>query len=307
MHQLTFLFLLHSFLTSGQIDSNATLYTSVSAQKEILELYQQQYNLINQPKDIWTTTSFGKTHIIRTGDTTLPALLLIHGVNACAPLAINEVPQLTDSFCVYAVDVIGQPNLSSPNRPNSKSFEYGKWLNQVINNIPTDSLTLVGVSMGGFITLNALEQPSKKINKAFLIVPGGIKNGNLFTLFNKAFLPMKRYQKHHKEEDLNKFLSASGSDFSPIIKSWMSAVVLNFKMDTSPIPTISKKEAERIQTPLYIISSKDDLFFPGEKVIKRSKKIFPSLKGTKLILNSKHIPSKSDTELIEDYIFKNTL
>lgn len=307
MTRLLILILFCGTIGKSQVDSNSTLYSSKDAQKEILTLYQKQYARIKQPKDLWITTSFGKTHIIRSGDTTLPALVLVHGVNACAPLALNEVPNLTDSFCVYAVDVVGQPNLSAPTRPKMKSLEYGNWLNQVINQLPADSVTLVGVSMGGFISLNALQQPSDKISKTFVIVPGGIKNGNVFTLLTKAFLPMKRFQKHQREKDLNQFLSASGTDFSPMIKQWMSAVVLNFKMDTSPIPTISKKKAKQIKTPLYIISSKNDLFFPGDKVLKRSKKIFPSLVDTKLLIDSKHIPSKADTRIIENYIFKNTL
>ena len=51
----------------------------------------------------------------------------------------------------------------------------------------------------------------------------------------------------------------------------------DFEMDFSPIPTIKESEAKKIKTPLTIIGADDDLIFPGEKLLKRAKSIFPSL------------------------------
>jgi hypothetical protein len=47
--------------------------------------------------------------------------------------------------------------------------------------------------------------------------------------------------------------------------------------------------------------------FPGEKMIKRAKSIFPSLKNTVLLNNSKHVPNQKDFQFIENIILGNSI
>ena len=73
-------------------------------------------------------------------------------------------------------------------------------------------------------------------------------------------------------------------------------------MDFSPVPTITKQKAKAIKTPITLIAAKQDLIFPGEKMIKRAKHIFPSLKKHVLLEHSKHVQSTQDNILIQNII-----
>jgi esterase/lipase len=73
-------------------------------------------------------------------------------------------------------------------------------------------------------------------------------------------------------------------------------------MDFTPVPVIKMQSAKLINTPITLITAKKDFMFPGEKMIKRAKKIFPSLKETILLEHSKHVQSKLDNKKIVEII-----
>ena len=94
------------------------------------------------------------------------------------------------------------------------------------------------------------------------------------------------------------------TDKDPYAIQYLSKVFLHFKMDFSALPVISKKEANAIKTPINLFAGGNDIMFPGKKMLKRAKKIFPSLGNTILLEKSKHVQNKKDNTLIESYILK---
>ena len=65
-------------------------FKSEAGKREIFRLYDQKLQELNIPyeeEDI--LTSFGRTSVIQTGDTAHPPLVVIHGSNGCAPVALE--------------------------------------------------------------------------------------------------------------------------------------------------------------------------------------------------------------------------
>jgi pimeloyl-ACP methyl ester carboxylesterase len=280
-----------------------TLYKSEIGKKEILNLYDQKLDDLNIDFSYKTIeTTFGKTNIIITGDSSKPPILLIHGSNGCAPIALETYPTLYKDFHVFAVDVLAQPNKSEENVLSMKDNSYGLWLNEVITKLELKDVTLAGFSFGGLIILKTLIQDESKIKEVFLSAPAFIVNGNPLAALFKVFIPMKLYIRTKKEKYLEKFLNALFSERDKFALAFLSKVFLNFNMDFTPIPEIKEQEAKNIKTPITLIGAKQDLFFPGEKMIKRARKIFPSLKKTVLLANSKHVQSAFDNSMIEKLI-----
>lgn len=75
-------------------------------------------------------------------------------------------------------------------------------------------------------------------------------------------------------------------------------------MDFTSVPVIKTSEASKIQTPITVFAAENDIIFPGVKMIKRAKKIFPSLKFSLLLNDSKHVQNKNDNSLISSIIKK---
>lgn len=281
------------------------LYKSEIGEKEILELYDQKLEELKisyQYKTIETT--FGKTNIIVTGDRRNPPLVIVHGSNGCAPISLETYPNLSKKFQVFAVDVLAQPNKSAQHKMSMKDLSYGKWMNEVLEKLDLKNVTLVGFSMGGLVILKTLLQNEKAIKESFIVAPAYIVNGNPLVALFKVFIPMKRFMKTKKMKFVEKFLSTLFTDKDEFAIQYLSKVFLYFKMDFTPVPVISKKEASTIKSPITLYAAKDDVIFPGEKMIKRAVKIFPSLQRTILLKESKHVQGRKDNDKIEELILK---
>jgi len=282
------------------------LYKSPVHKKVILKIYQEKLDELNIDyhfKEVMT--QFGKTNIVVTGNAKNPPLVLVHGSNGCAPIGLEIFPKLAQKYQVFAVDVIAQPNRSSETRPSMKDNSYGKWMNEVMEKMNLKGVTMVGFSFGGLIIWKTLVENESRIKEAFLICPAGIVNGNPLKAIFKVFIPMKRYMWTKKIKFVERFLSALFTERDEFAVKFLSKVFLDFEMDFSPIPTIKENEAKKITIPLTIIGADDDLIFPGAKLLKRAKSIFPSLKKEWLLNDSKHVQRRVDNQKIEALILNS--
>ncbi len=280
-----------------------SLFKSEVGKKEIFSLYDGKLAELNIDYKYETVeTSFGKTNIIVTGDASNPPLIIVHGSNGCAPIGLETYPNLSKKYQVFAVDVLAQPNKSAETRLSMKDNSYGKWLNEIIINLDLKNVVLAGFSFGGLIILKTLLADETKVKEVFLAAPVFIVSGNPLKALFKIFIPMKRYMKTKKVKYVEKFLTELFTDKDEFAIKFLSKVFLHFEMDFTPVPVINKNDANKIKTPITLIAAKYDLLFPGEKMIKRASKIFPSLKKTILLENSKHVQNRTDNAKIESLI-----
>ncbi|WP_431107483.1 alpha/beta fold hydrolase [Winogradskyella poriferorum] len=278
-------------------------FKSKEGKEKILTLYNQKLKELNITySERLVDTKFGVTNVIITGDAKKPPLVLIHGTGGCAPQILDSFPNLTSKYCVYAVDVLAQPNKSAENRLDMKSLDYGKWLIEVIIKLRLKDVTLVGFSFGGFISLKALEFNETPIRQAFLIAPVYIVNGNTLVGLFKMFIPLKKFIKTNNQKHIKKVMGALFSEYDDFALNYMSNTFKYCNMDFSPLPVISKDSAKNIKTPITIFACEKDIMFPGKKMIRRAKKLFPSLHEVVLLNDSKHVPSTESFIKIEGLV-----
>lgn len=280
-----------------------SLFKTEKGKKEILSLYNQKLDELNiEFEYLKIDSTFGETNIIVTGLSSNPPIILIHGSNGCAPIALETYPNLSKNFRVYAIDVLAQPNKSAETRLNMKDESYGKWINEIVDYLKIENVTLAGFSFGGLVILKTLEYDESKIKEVYLSAPAYIVNGNPLKAIFKIFIPMKRFMKTEKVKYVEKFLSEVFTKRDEFAIKYLSKVFLHFKMDFSPLPVINKTRANLIKTPITLFAADDDILFPGNKMIRRASKIFPSLKKHVLLKNSKHVQSQDDNQLIQNLI-----
>jgi pimeloyl-ACP methyl ester carboxylesterase len=279
------------------------MFKSKEGKKEILSLYDKKLESLNIDYEYLTVeTSFGTTNIIATRDPVNPPIILVHGSNGCAPIALETYANLHKEFRVFAVDVLAQPNKSAETRLSMKDDSYGRWMNEIIADLKIESVTMAGFSFGGLIILKTLEYDEGKIKEVYLSAPAYIVNGNPLKAIFRVFIPMKRYMKTKNVKYVEKFLSHLFTDRDEFAIEFLSNVFLEFEMDFTPVPVIDAKAAKEITTPITLFAAQNDLLFPGNKMIKRATKIFPSLRKSMLIEHSKHVQNKEQNEMIEQVI-----
>ena len=284
-----------------------SLYKSEQGKKEILDLYEKKLGSLNIDYEYKTIpTRFGDTNMIVTGDATKPPIIIIHGSNGCAPVALETYKDLIDSFSVYAIDVLAQPNKSAETRLSMQDDSYGQWMNQIIDELELEKVTLAGFSFGGLVILKTLINNEHKIKEVFLSAPAYVVNGNPIKALIQFFIPMKRYMKTKKSKYLNRFLEAAFTERDDFAQQSSALVFTHFTMDFTSVPIIKSSDASKIQTPITLIAAENDIIFPGRKMMKRAKKIFPSLKHIMLLNNSKHVQNRKDNSRIAALIMNKS-
>jgi esterase/lipase len=96
------------------------------------------------------------------------------------------------------------------------------------------------------------------------------------------------------------------SEYDDFALEFMSTTFQHCTMDFSPLPIISKDKAKNIKTPITIFAAEKDIMFPGKKMIKRAKQLFPSLEEVFLLEGSKHVPDAIDFNEIEELILSKS-
>lgn len=278
----------------------SSLFKSESGKQAIFQLYDEKLESLNIDYAYQTVnTSFGATNLIVTGNPENPPLIIVHGSNGCAPIALETWPNLAKAYQVFAVDVLAQPNKSTETRLSMQDDAYGKWMNEIIHQLNLEAVTMAGFSFGRLVILKTLEFDESKIKEVYLSSPAYIVNGNPLQLLLRVFLPMKRFMKSQRPELVEKFLSSVFTAPDPFALAYLSKVFLEFEMDFTPVPVIDTRKAKRISTPITIFAAQNDLMFPGKKMLKRASRIFPSLKESTLIAGAKHVLNAAQNQLLE--------
>jgi pimeloyl-ACP methyl ester carboxylesterase len=285
-----------------------TFFKSEAGRAAVLSLYDQKLKELDIDCEVQKVrTQFGETNVLITGPAEGRPLVILHGSNGCAPIALETYPNLSKKFRIYAVDVLAQPNKSEGERLSMSDLSYGQWMNEILIPLGLESVTLAGFSFGGLIILKTMAFDESRIKAAYLAAPAYIVNGNPLKLLWKMFIPMKRYMRTGNQKFMRRFLKEIFTDADPFAFKFLSKVFLHFEMDFTPVPVIGKKEARGIHTPITLFAAGGDLVFPGHKMIRRAKEIFPSLRKTVLLEDSRHVQGRAHNDQIESEILNNSL
>ncbi len=122
-------------------------------------------------EDITVPTRLGATHVIASGPTDAPPLVLLHAAMATATVWRPNVEALSEHFRVYAVDVVGQGGRTVASRKVESRRDYADWLNELFDGLGIARASIVGNSYGGFIALNQAAMAPERIDRVRAISP----------------------------------------------------------------------------------------------------------------------------------------
>ena len=152
-----------------------SIYKTEKAKEEILRLYDERLQACNiDYEDIYVDTFAGRTHIIATGDKSYPPLIILHGINAGAPMALESIKGLNKQYRIYAIDTVGQSTKSAETRLPMQGGDYGKWIAEVMNKIGIEKAFFIGVSFGAFLLQKVMGYYPERILKGIFVVPAGL-------------------------------------------------------------------------------------------------------------------------------------
>lgn len=281
------------------------IYKNDSFRHALLELYQSKLEALQVDYvEEFVNTDYGSTHVLILGKQTYPPVILIHGVTACAPIALEPIKELASRFRIFAIDCVGAPNPSAQTRMSMHNDSYGRWLTQVMDGLHLDQAPFIAASYGAFILQRFIAHNPSRIAAAIFVVPAGFANGGLFRTLFQVLLPLMKFYRTKKKADLIHFLRAFFSEVDNFWISWQKNCLLGINMDLRKPPLLTKKEARGFAGPVYMLAVDDDVFFPAEKGINRCKRLFVGFKESVTLKQSKHVPSQEHFPQIERQVGK---
>ncbi len=169
-------------------------YKNDEGRKLIHETYDRllaAWNVETNESDIAGT--YGTTHVITAGDTSLPPLLLLHGVGDDSALMwIYNARVLAENFRLYAIDTMGGPGKSEPNEQYYSNFNQAHWLDEVIDTLGIAGAAIAGVSNGAAMTINHTVRYSGKMGKTVLMAAGGGGMGKMLKFLPAILFPSEK-------------------------------------------------------------------------------------------------------------------
>ena len=146
-----------------------SIYKTKEGKKKCLELYNRQLEKLGNPyEDIYVNTSFGKTHLVRTGNKFGKPLLVFHGGNSSSAYNLLLCKFLLDDFNIYAVDIIGHPGKSDEVSLSSRGYSYGEWASEVIDKLGFKKMRCFGGSFGGGVLAKLMCVSPEKVERCVL-------------------------------------------------------------------------------------------------------------------------------------------
>lgn len=119
------------------------------------------------------STRVGSTHVIASGPSDAPPLILLPSFAGAAVVWRLNVSALSGHYRTYAVDVIGQPGKSVATRRLRTRREYAAWLAGLLDGLGVQRASIVGCSFGGFLALNQAQLTPDRVARVVLISPAG--------------------------------------------------------------------------------------------------------------------------------------
>lgn len=236
--------------------------------KEILALWpvnNDQY-MVN--------TQYGKTFVIESGKRGNPPLLLIHGSVSSSYCWIGDVKRLSETHNVYAVDIIGEAGYSDESRPSYESGAYAKWLEEVIKGLGLSQVSIVGLSLGGWMALSYATQYPKNVDQLILLCPGGISPER------KSFIPKAIVYSLLGKWGSRQITKMINGGTLPDVKDsgmtqaleYTALIGKHFNPRMGPLYIFPDKDLNRLTMPILVLFGEKDCIMNGQRSIERIEK-----------------------------------
>jgi pimeloyl-ACP methyl ester carboxylesterase len=251
-----------------------SIYKSPAGKSQIMALYEAVLARWPVPYETFRLpTRHGETFVIASGDKSAPPLVLLHGSASNAVSWVGEVPVYSQHFCVYAVDLPGEPGKSAENRPAWDGPGFAEWLEDVLDVLKIQKTALLGISQGGWTALKFATTRPERVVKLVLLAPGGVMPARPSFLLKAVFLSMFG---RWGAERINRLVI--GKDpIHPEAVRFMNAILTHFKARVGKEYLFPDDELKRLSMPTLLIGGAEDALIPMESVIPRMQKLVPQL------------------------------
>lgn len=208
-------------------------------------------------------TPQGNTFVIESGDPGNPPLILLHGSVSASFTWMGDVARYAETHRVFAEDLIGEPGLSAPARPDYESGEYALWLQAVIDELGLDKVAIIGLSLGGWMALELATTFPHRVSKLALICPGGLGRQRLSLLPKAIFYSvLGQWGRNRMTRMLNGGRMPRSASLQKAMQITMT-IGKHFRPRTARLPIFDAAHLARLDMPVLVLFGDRDCVLDG--------------------------------------------
>jgi pimeloyl-ACP methyl ester carboxylesterase len=264
-----------------------------------------------KPLDI--SGRFGSTHLVVSGPENAPPVVLLHGYFATLAMWAANAPALSKNYRVYAVDVMGQPSRSTPDQPIRSRVDFVEWLTTILDALRIERAHLVGMSYGGWLTLNYAISAPDRVERIALLSPAGSFLPNV-TGFTLRTLPIMLFHRRFWVERFMRWLTYTENLQDPDVRRFTDYEVTqlylgskHFRMHPETLQILpapfSDSELSTMRVPTLLLIGQQEVLYDPVAALDRAERLIPNLEGA-LIPRASHDMSYSQHDVVDARILE---
>jgi len=241
-------------------------------------------------------------NVIESGETNKQAIIFVHAFPMCNRMWDKQVEALQDKYRVVVYDLRGF-GYSEYGDGHFTIESHVSDLISIVDSLKLEKPVVCGLSMGGYITLRALELYQSKFKGA--IVADSKAEGDNNPTRHARSEQMKMVKNGQREQFTENFIKAALSEanytektelvsFLKEMISWQKNEAITGALLTLAARTDTTEGLDKFDLRMLIVAGKDDKLTPPEF----SKIIYGKTRNSdiKLISNAGHLPNMENPE-----------
>ncbi len=280
------------------------IFGTEATRSELLSIYDERMRHWPVPYEaFFFTTRFGRTHVVVSGDPTLPPLVLLHPMGAAAQVWGSIIATLSEKRRCYALDTIGdvgKSELDDPDRYPKKRRDFSAWLDDTYVALDLHVADVVAGSMGGWIAINYAIDAPDRVRHLVLLAPMGLPSfvataGVLGPMMSAVLRPTEAKRQRIIDRCLGE-----GERVNREYRRWMELLV-QCRPRLGPPFHVPGRRLERIKAPtLVFLGGKDGLIGSTTSATRRARLIPGS--EVEILPNAGHVLSIDEPDFVGDRI-----
>lgn len=233
------------------------IYRSREGRKIVAAWCEEQLERLEGSERAQIETSLGDTHVVTLGAGRDVIFLAGTAFNSATSLRVLSL--MATSYRVHALDLPGQPGLSSAEPPESSSA-YSRWFAETMRALGVEDPIVVGHSLGGLVTLAAAAGQAS-VAGFVIAAPAGILR---LAIPPRALAPALRWMGRPSLRNARAVLNGmTAPRFRPPdrLVEWMHIVARHTRTSRAPKP-LPPWTLRAVRAPGVVVLGRHDPFVP---------------------------------------------
>jgi pimeloyl-ACP methyl ester carboxylesterase len=253
----------------------ATIFKSPQGRDAILAVYDRilaQWPVPYQAHRL--PTRHGETFVLTCGDDAAPPLVLLHGSAANSAMWVGDAKIFSPHYRVIAIDVPGEPGKSQVVRFGLDGPAAFEWLQDVLLALGVERVSLLGISLGGWLSLKFAATCPERVDKLVLLCPAWVApTQNSFML--KA-IPLSFLGKWGSVKVIS--ILNAGKPLDRDTRRYIQLINANFKPRMQAAPLFTDGELKKLTMPVLLVAGAKDPLVDTPKTAARLRRLLPNVR-----------------------------